>query len=260
MMERIKRIDSTAPTLEQRIANALNNTNVSSEALVALLAECEHAIAAADRAVAKAKEDAFDPCIYPDAKAARELIDDTTFQANRLRTIQPRLERRLRDVCEREQADAWIERYNRLKPVRDQLAEEFAEAYAAAPQIADVLTRISELNGEIQRLHLDRPNNVNLYLHSAEAVARGGLDFDGTASVSQRLSLPNFEHPEQLLWPRPQPAVDVSHFVSSEEYGGRYSSRWHEKVAQEQKKRDVEQARLDAVEADKRAYDWRPRQ
>jgi hypothetical protein len=234
-------LKKTEQPLEQKISAALNDTNCQSKTLANLLTECEYAIAAADRAAAKAKEDAFDPALYPDAKAARELIDDTTFQANRLRTIQPRLERRLRDVCEREQAVAWIERYNKLKPVRDQLAEEFAEAYAAAPQIADVLTRISELNGEIQRLHQDRPNNVTLYLHSAEAVARGGLDFDGTASVSQRLSLPNFEHPEQLLWPRPQP-IDTALFQPNG-FDRRYTADWWKdgaEAAERQRQEDAQ--------------------
>jgi hypothetical protein len=63
-----------------------------------------------------------------------------------------------------------------------------------------------------------------------------------------------------MLWPPPQPAVDVSYFVPNQEYGGRYSNRWHEKVAQEQTRRAAERTRLEEEEAKLRAQFWAPRQ
>ena len=73
---------------------------------------------------------------------------------------------------EREESDAWREKYEALRPRRDALAAEFKQAYAAIPKIVDVLMRMRALKTEINKLHNERPINETLYLHSARTGSR----------------------------------------------------------------------------------------
>ena len=120
--------------LESRIGDALGDTNADSTAIANLLEQCSDAIKQSDADVEHQREISMDPSLSPDISAARSAMEDCIFQANRLRTLQPRLERRLREVTERAEADAWRERYDALKPRRDSLAEELTQVATIVPE------------------------------------------------------------------------------------------------------------------------------
>jgi hypothetical protein len=163
----------------------------------------------------------------------------------------------LKVVTAREEADEWRERYHQLRPQRDALSAELKEAYAAIPQLADVLQRIAALNVQIAALHRDRPDSESLYLHSPENVARGFTDFGGQQSLSRRLVLPAFDS-DAVLWP-PKQQIDLAYF-QPQAYDERYTSSWWRAGQREQERKLAEQKRLDEEEAKARAEFWRPRQ
>ena len=251
-----KQQQQQTPPLERKIAEALADTNIGSIALADLMVECEKAIAAADQAAARTREESLDPALSPDLKEARERMEDATFAANRLRTLQPRLDRRVQEVTQREECDQWRERYDKLKPQRDALAAELKEAYAAIPQLVDVLKKVAALSSTINKLHNDRPHSENLYLNGVEQVARGFDDYSGVPSIANNLVLLDFVT-GSTVWP-PKAEIDPTLFAP-QPYDRRYSGDWWRDHADAAEQKRQEQQRLLVEEAEQRKQFWRPR-
>src|SRR5260370_22039630 len=112
-------------TREQRIATALAAKDVTSDDIGRLVSELETAIVAADKAADAENERALDRIASPDATKAREAMESAEFARDRLRTVLPRLQQRLREVEEHEYRERWRARYEALKPERDALAAQF---------------------------------------------------------------------------------------------------------------------------------------
>ena len=109
-----------------------------------------------------------------DPKTARQVIEDATFAANRLRTLVSKLQARHREVHNQEQAKAWLTDYEVMKRERDSLAEELREGYVeAVNKIMDLFVRITANDKALSELHQARPAGVMEHLVSAELRARG---------------------------------------------------------------------------------------
>jgi hypothetical protein len=97
------------PTLEQRIASALNAAAITSSDLDTLIAESEAAAAAADLAAAKAREAALDPAVVVDTAKMGAAVATATLSRDRLQAALPRLQQQLKQAREREYTAAWRE-------------------------------------------------------------------------------------------------------------------------------------------------------
>ena len=116
--------------LERRLAAALSDDTITSSMLAALIDEADAAIVNADATAENERAKALDPALSPDLRKARAAMEDATFAASRLRTLQPRLQKRLRHVAYVEAHDHWLESYEAIKAKRDAAAEELKLAYS----------------------------------------------------------------------------------------------------------------------------------
>jgi hypothetical protein len=207
--------------LEKRIASALAAKAVASTALAALIGDVESAILIADAAAETARERALDPLLSPDATKARAAMEDAAFIRDRLRTVLPRLQTRLRQASLQEQYDAWTVEYDAVKIARDALAKELTELYPEfATRLIDLLLRIEVVDTEVRRVTNRKPYNApaangdGRNLREVELEARGLESFSLHAlSIIKDLRLPYWQPSELPAWPphRPGPQPLVFH-------------------------------------------------
>jgi hypothetical protein len=192
---------SKQTTLESRISDALHNTNATAAALAKLLTETEISITAAEQKAARLRIDAFDPYKYPDAKVARQLLEDAQFECNRLQTMRPWLQQRLSTVAAAEEHDAWLADYAERKIERDETADELAKSYPGAQRFAAAVARCVALDAKLSELHQKRPAGEKLHLDSAELVARNLSAFSrDIPSFKDALVIPAWQGGDNL-WP-----------------------------------------------------------
>ena len=197
--------------LEKKIASALEDADITSSALAALLQETEAAIVAADEAAKQLAERALDPVLSPDPVEARTAMEDAAFAANRLRTLRPRLQARLTEVQAEERLAQWRDDYEAQKVARDALASELRELYPeVVAKLTDLFARIAANDEELSRLHVARPAGVALHLNSAELEARN-LDAYSRDNppLAEKLKLPDWDDPTKLVFPPPQTPLAV---------------------------------------------------
>src|SRR5262249_44056888 len=111
----------TNASLEQRLASALAS-EINSSGLAELISETEAAITQADEVAREERAKALDPVLSPDATAARAAMQTAEFTCERLRTVLPRLQKRLDEVFAEEELARWLPRQQALKARRDELA------------------------------------------------------------------------------------------------------------------------------------------
>jgi hypothetical protein len=197
-------------TLEARIAAALSDDTITSAAIGELLAETESAITQADQDAEQARVRALDPALSPDPKKARQEMEDAAFACDRLKTLLPRLQRRLVQVKHNEEKTRWIAVYDELIPRRDALADELRTIYTEfAPKVADALTRALKIDREITRARQTKPFPQageapdGRELTMVEAFARGFTHLDGENHLTlvRDMILPDWSNPEKRIWP-----------------------------------------------------------
>ena len=225
-------------TLEQRISTVLTDDNSESSVIASLIEETETAIVAADEHAKVEQERVFDPLASPDPKAAHEAMQAAEFVQTWLRTALLRLQRRLREMQEREGRAKWYAEYETLKSKRDALAAEFREVYPEfEAKVVDLLIRMAANDAEISNLHSARSSGVKLHLLEAELVARGLETFTrDVPSITKELKLPAFEPGRPPAWPR-RPQLHSTSFAPMP-HDPRFSARWWE--AGERQRREQE--------------------
>jgi hypothetical protein len=205
--------------LERRIAAALSDEAVTSAALLELIQETDAALVTADASVEEERERAMDPAISPDAKAARQAMEDAAFAASRLRTLQPRLRKHHERVACAERKRAWVERYNELRLEHDAAVGELKDLYPPfVAKMVDLLTRIRELDARTKTLMDAKPHpeagepDDGRWLPMVECAARGlngmaiGGQWDARLSLDKHLILPDFNDATTKVWPPHRPA------------------------------------------------------
>jgi hypothetical protein len=136
-------MEANMKTLEGRIATALSE-DIASADVATLITDTEAAISAADAAAEAERVKAFDPIASPDPAKARAAMEDAAFTRERLRTVMPRLQTRLKQVKAAEYLAGWGPEYERLKAVRDALAAEMKEIYPrVTEQLVSLLQRMA---------------------------------------------------------------------------------------------------------------------
>jgi hypothetical protein len=212
-----------AITIEQRIAQALSDENISSLDVAALLAETEEASIEADRAAVEARELAFDPIASPDANRARAAVETANFVCARLRTLLPRLQTKYDKVARNEAHAKWASEYERVKNKRDAAAEKLRLLYPeVAAKLVELLLDIEVIDKEVTRINDagtpfltdGSPYDARYALLKSVELDARGLDHFGVhdLKILKDLALPSFTEPTKLAWPPYRP-VDWSSVV-----------------------------------------------
>jgi len=243
-------------TLEQRITTALKADDVKSEDLVALNVETEAAVAAADEAATKTREQALDPLISPDETKARAAMESAAFTRDRLRTVLPRLQQRLQDVQAQEYATRWHADCDEAAIVRDKLAAELQEFYApVAERLADLMSRIATCDEEVTRIGGNAPSGERRRLAKVELAARNLASFTrAVPSIVDTLCLPPWS-PGAPEWPMARPFnATIAAACAPRPFDRRYSPDWWQ-VKEEEARALREQQERDAAEREAKALE-----
>ena len=230
-------------SLERGIATALAATEVSSTDLSRILVEAEAAIAAADETAELERVKALDPMLSPDAKVARQVMEDALFMRDRLKTLLPRLQTKHKEVADAEALAAWMAEANELEERRFALGAEFRKVFSQLiDDIVDRLWAMRDLDQEILALNNRRPIEV------ANAAGVRFLDFV-TPAFAEYLKIPDpdvgSKHWEigtsgtGYLWPPRQltPGQQLAHAMMAGTYprtpsiGGIGTRRWRSGTA-----------------------------
>jgi hypothetical protein len=169
--EKSTKATSTAPpappaalSVEERGVAALTDAALTAEQLAALVEETRTAIAAAERLAATEKERAFDLALsHADAKTAHDKMIDASFRCDRMKTLAPRLEKRLAEAVVREEAAAWIAERDAFAAAHLPTMAEQRDIYEAAVQtIIGFFSHVSEFSTARGTLLSRRPTHLGL--------------------------------------------------------------------------------------------------
>ncbi len=189
---------------------------------------------------------ALDPVLSPDPTAAREAMQAAEFVRDRLRTVLPRLHRRLREVREEEELASWLPQYEAAKERRDELAMKLRELYLPfVSAVVPLLLEIEKVDQKVRLVNHEAPykaKNGEYLLESVEHAARGPSASQlRHLQIIKDLRLPNWEGAEQPLWPPYRP-INVAAFTPALLGDQRlYTGDWW-KVKQEQARTAAERA------------------
>jgi hypothetical protein len=115
--------------------------------------------ATAEEAAAEACAQALDPTVLD--PSARAEAADAEFIRDRLRAALPKLRTRLAELQKAEAYARWVAEYDRVKPLRDALAQELRELYPEfVTRLTDLLRRIQEVDAEVSRVSYAKPIDV----------------------------------------------------------------------------------------------------
>jgi hypothetical protein len=250
-------------TLEQQVSAALGNPIIGASELEDLITHVEDGIKDAERNVTKQREAAFDPAISPDLTTARQRLEDASFLLGRLKTLRPRLERRLAQVIAAEQRARWEADFNKVAAQRDAAVAAFNKYPALLADLLDILYAAEAVDKECARINATAPSGESRRLAAVELAARGLDAFNvDYPSISKRLTLPDFQS-ARMLWPPQQPAVIVppqpADVRSSADWGVHRDAQL--RAEREKAERDREECEAAAEEGQRRSGApiwWKP--
>ena len=163
---------------EKKLKAALADSSVSASELAKIARETDVAIEAARQEALAARERGLDFVASPDAKAAREAIENAEFAISRLLTQRPRLEALLDARLLAEQRAAYLVRYEQLKIEGAALAQDLADLYPdAVRRIVEVFAKLAAFQQQCRVLHLSDPGDGRPHVPDPELKARGSHGF-----------------------------------------------------------------------------------
>jgi hypothetical protein len=223
-------------TLEHEIVVALQDADISSDQLQRLLDRCAQAILDADARAAVARGDAYDPAVCPDPSAARQMLEDAIFRANRLLTLKPRLQLAAERRRVAEDHARWVADYERLKVRAESHQAVFVAEYSEHINgIVALMTEAANLAQQISELHGRCPAGEPRRLPTPPVLADLRLvDGDG-----------------KVIWP-PQQRIDPALFAPAP-YDPRFSPEWW--TVTEAAQRQREQAAAEQLERERQGRD-----
>jgi hypothetical protein len=235
--------DAAAISLEQRAVAALTDDTITSSALAALVEEARAALAEAEQVAAAEKARAFDPVVSPDPREAHARMVDAGFKADRLRTLLPRLQKRLAEAAVREHALEWLRERDKFEAERCPPLAAARVAYDdALEKMLTFLRVVSEFGAARATLLSRRPDQCSMEGVSNPVPAPQML------SDTRLFALDGAQ-----LWPDPQQinrlAVEMAQSISATA-GKRdpddFGPFWWRAVARRQAAHRVETERQDA--------------
>jgi hypothetical protein len=198
-------------TLETRIGVAISNGSASSDALIELIAEASAAAEAAEQAATAERNKALDVVASPDVGAAHAAVAAAALSRDRLAATVPRLRQRLSEALSSEHRARWLGDFQRVEKLRDQAAAKFARQcpeHLAA--LVGLMREADAVDQEVSRVNSTAPGNERR-LRGVELHARNLTEFSTTQpSISQTVRLPDYQRPDQISWPLPQPHFAVT--------------------------------------------------
>jgi hypothetical protein len=238
------------PSLEQRIASALNAADITSSDLSKLIVEAEAAVQAADENAAKARAAALDPTLTIDVAKVGAEVAAAELSRDRLRAALPRLRARYTEIRHQEDVSKWKAAAEQLAARRDELRMKLMQIWPAELiiQIAEQLTAMRALDREIDALNYRRPDEASVRpLHYA------------TPELARELRIPNMEKPGQFLWPPPAPNLAQQYLASMppdpfnipDAAAGRYIDMRNKRIL-EDNRRQIEEAERSQREFEQR--------
>jgi hypothetical protein len=201
------------PPLEQRIAAALGDNEVTSTTVADLVTETQTAIAAAEAAVTEAKKDALDTSRLPDPIAARDAIASAEFKSDWLKSALPKLQLRQQQLEAQSEYDDWRASFEAVKQKHAAAAGRLRSAYALVPELVGALQEARAVDAEVHRVMQAKPyllpqsNGDGKSLPAVECAARGLRGVATGYSLMTDLKLPVFDQPNGFCWPPPKPVI-----------------------------------------------------
>jgi hypothetical protein len=160
---------------ERKLKAALTDSSATASELGRLLTETDAAIRAAQQEALAARERGLDFVASPDAKAARESIENAEFFVGRLLTQRPRLAALLHARLQQEQRDAYLVRHDELKPEGEALAQALADLYPGlVGALVEAFVRLRAFQQKRSALHQTDPGGLP-HLTDPESQARIAL-------------------------------------------------------------------------------------
>jgi hypothetical protein len=163
MPEKFKSNGTAEPTLEQRGVAALADDALTSTVLAALVEETRTAIGEAEQLAAHERERAFDPALSADPLAAHAAMENAYFRVGRLKTLLPRLQRRLAEVVKSEEAVAWLAERDEFEAAHLAAMAEQGDAYdEALKTIVSFFAHVEKFSAARGALLSRRPVHLGL--------------------------------------------------------------------------------------------------
>ena len=199
---------------ERKLKAALADSSVTASELERIARETDVAIEVARQEALAAHERGLDFVASPDAKAAREAIENAEFAISRLLTQRPRLEALLDARQQAEQRAAYLVRYEQLKIEGAALGAELADSYGAVMPLLDLFGRLRAFRERCRALHLTDPGDGRPHLPDPELKARRLDGFSAEVkSLLEAVRLPDFTSGREL-WPEKPPSFAASFSAS----------------------------------------------
>jgi hypothetical protein len=201
----------TKPSVEQKIAAALGDGQITSADLQMLISETEQALAEAEATARAERKKALDPIASPDFEKAEQLVWSAQLWRERMRSSLSQLCERLANVEAAEASTRWEARHDAAKVKRDALAKEFAELYPKlTAQLCDLFHRASAIDRECSHINREAPAGEYRRLRGVELTARG-LDSFGICdpSLTETMKLPGWTQSDRMIWPPPEVPLAV---------------------------------------------------
>jgi hypothetical protein len=250
--------NGTTPSLEQQVAAALADKRIGPGELEDLIDKVEDGIHAAEADAARQREQAMDPALSPDLRAARQQLEDSVFLVGRLKTQLPRLQRRLVEVLDAERHFRWESDYKTVLAKRDQAVELFQQYPELVVKLLTILHTARDVDAECARVDAAAPSGEYRRLKSVELVARNLKEFSTAwPSIAASVTLPDIQNPGRMLWPPPKP-FNAAMFAPVP-FDRRYSAEWalvkeeEQRAAREEHEREQQEREAAAVEAQRRS-------
>jgi hypothetical protein len=199
---------------ERKLKAALADSDISASELGKIARETDLAIEAAQQEAVAARERGLDFVVSPDAKAAREAIENAEFAISRLLTQRPRLEALLHSRQQAEQRDAYVVRFEQLKIEGAALGAELADLYPGLVRpLVDLFGRLRAFRERCRALHVTDPDGLPHVSDPELKVRRLGGFSAEVPSLLDSVHLPDFTSGREL-WPEKPPSF-AANFAAS---------------------------------------------
>jgi hypothetical protein len=193
-------------SLDEMIAEALGNDELSAEFLGALYAALDQAVGIADETARQCRARSVDP-LCRDGIAERGKAEDQEFVATRLRNAATPLRAKYQAALQREQAADWELKSRQIELMVVKTARIMLRRYPkAVDELVEVFRLVKAVDKAVDEINATAPIGVTRRLAKTELVAR---DIDGfystDVSIVEKCVLPAFvSHGSSYAWPPPQ--------------------------------------------------------
>jgi hypothetical protein len=225
----------TSPSLDQRIAAAIQGSLKTSAACSDLLQELETAATTAVIAAQEAEARALDPTVL-DADAP-EQANAAKIRVQRLQAALSPLQRILAKLLAQEYAARWEDDFARVAKLYDAAVKRLNKYPELANEMADIFRSVEAVDRECNRLNFEAPSGEHRRLR-----------FSTTAKhVLATVVLPAIDNGQ--LWPPRQSSIATTMVAAPAVFNSAYSPDWW-KEAHDREEADAARMEQEAKNAE----------